>query len=137
MIATAASTLSGFAGYLLGHFLWDLIGSWVIPHLVSAASFAHLSAHFQMYEQWAVFFGALVPFPLKALSLVAGVFHLGAIPFVTYLAAARLVRFALIGGAMALWGVQVKQFVDKHFHRLFMLVGAKIAIAFFFFWVWV
>ncbi len=135
MIATLASTLSGLVGYLFGHFLWDLIGGWVVPHLISTSTFARFSAHFQLYETGAVFLGGLLPFPLKALSLVAGVFHLGILPFITYLAAARLLRFALIGCTMALWGERVKLFVDRHFHRIFMVLGAKIAAALLFFWV--
>jgi len=133
-IATIASVLSGLVGYLLGHFLWDLVGSWVIPHLVSQGSFDRLSGHFHQYEHWALFFGALIPFPLKALSLVAGVFQLGIVPFTIFFATGRLVRFVLVGGAMALWGEKVKLFVDRHFHRIFMLIGAKVAMAFLFFW---
>lgn len=134
LIATITSTLSGLVGYLFGHFLWDLIGTWVVPHFISQAAFAQISTHLDDYEAFAVFVGGLIPFPLKALSLVAGVFQLGVLPFVTCLAAARLIRFSLIGGAMALWGEKVKLFVDRHFHRLFMLVGAKIAAAFLFVW---
>jgi hypothetical protein len=36
---------------------------------------------------------------------------------------------------MALLGEKVKIFVDRHFHRLFMLIGAKVAIALLFFWI--
>lgn len=135
LIATFASVASGAAGYLLGHFLWDLMGGWVVPHLISVATFERLSSHLQLYESWAVFFGGLIPFPMKALSIVAGVFQLGIFSFITYLTAARLIRFALIGAAMAMWGEKVKIFVDRHFHRLFVLLGAKIAVALLFFWV--
>lgn len=135
MIATLASTISGLVGYLFGHFLWDLVGNWVVPHIISTGTFDRLSGHMVEYENWAVFFGALIPFPLKALSLVGGVFHLGIFPFITFLAAARLIRFALIGGLMAVWGEKVKIFVDKHFHRIFMVIGAKVAVAILFFWV--
>jgi membrane protein YqaA with SNARE-associated domain len=135
MIATIASTLSGLVGYLFGHFLWDLIGTWVVPHIISTSVFAKISLHMQQYENWAIFFGALIPFPLKALSLVAGVFQLGIGPFVTFFALARLIRFSIIGGAMAMWGEKVKSFIDRHFHRIFILIGAKFAIAMFFFWV--
>lgn len=133
-IAAIASTLSGLMGYLLGHFLWDLIGPYVVPHLISTSFFDRLSLHFQLYENWAVFFGALLPFPLKALSLVAGIFHLGIMPFAICLGLARLVRFSLVGGAMALWGESVKKFVERHFHRIVVVIGAKIAAAFLFFW---
>lgn len=134
LVATFASAISGMIGYLFGHFLWDLIENWVIPHLISTATFTHLSDQLNQYEAWAVFFGGLIPIPLKALSLVSGVFQIGLLPFATYLALARLVRFSLIGAIVAKWGEPVKEFVDRHFHRLFMLVGAKIAVFFLFFW---
>lgn len=134
LLATLASTISGLAGYLVGHFLWDLIGGWVVPHLISTSFFEKLAGHFQMYESWAVFFGALLPLPLKALSVAAGVFNLGIGPFITYMAIARFLRFSLIGAAMAFWGEKVKVFLDKHFHRLFVLIGAKVALVSIFLW---
>lgn len=134
-LATVFSTISGLMGYLAGHFLWDLIGPYVVPHLISAASFAKAAAHLQQYEHGAIFLGALLPFPLKILSLSAGVFELGVVPFLAYFLMARFIRFLLIGGAMMIWGEKVKIFVDKHFHRVLVLLGAKIAMAFSFFWV--
>ncbi len=134
-IAAVASLASGVIGYLMGHFLWDLLGSYIVPYLISTSQFDRISTHFQAYENWAVFFGAFFPFPLKAVSLIAGVFHLGVLPFVLYLAAARFLRFFLIGSAMALWGEKVKDFVERHFHRILMVVGAKVAAALLFFWI--
>lgn len=135
MIATLASTFSGLIGYLFGQFLWDLAHGWVIPHLISAGSFEKISGHILHYENWAIFFGSLLPFPLKVLSLASGVFELGILPFVTCLAAARVLRFAIVGISMAFWGEKVKKLLDRHFHSLFILLGAKTALAFLFFWV--
>jgi membrane protein YqaA with SNARE-associated domain len=135
LIAAICSTLSGVIGYLLGHFLWDLIGSYIVPHLISSASFKTMALHFQNYENWAVFLGALFPFPLKALSLSAGVFHVDLFPFICCFFVARLLRFFLVGGAMVLWGEKVKLFLDKHFQRVLLLIGVKIAAAFLFFWI--
>jgi len=134
ILATLASTCSGLIGYLLGHFLWDMIGSYVVPHLISTSSFEHISHQFQTYENWTVFIGALIPFPLKALSLGAGVFQLGISSFLLWFFLARLVRFSLIGGLMYLFGEPVKQFVDRHFHRIFLAIGAKVAAVFLLFW---
>jgi len=133
-IAAIASVFSGLIGYLAGHFLWDLIGSYVVPHLVSSSSFSHLSNHFQLYENWAVFIGGLVPFPLKALSLTAGVFHLGLLPFFLCLSCARILRFLLVGTAILLWGESIKNFVERHFHRIIFIIGAKMAMIFLLFW---
>lgn len=135
LIAAFASTLSGLCGYLFGHFLWDLIGTYVVPHLISPATFDRFEHHYQAYESLAVFLGAFLPLPLKALSLSAGIFHLALTPFLSYLLLARLFRFALVGGSMLLWGEQVKTFVDRHFHRIILVLGAKIAMAYAIFWI--
>lgn len=134
LIATVGSTVSAVGGYLLGHFLWDLIGPYVVPHLISTASFARMTFHVQEYEEGAVFLGSLLPLPLKALSLVAGVFHLDLLPFIACVFGARLLRFTLVGGSMILWGERIKLFVERHFRRIAMLIGAKVAMAFLFFW---
>lgn len=134
-IAAFASTLSGLIGYFLGHFVWDFVGPYIVPHLISTASFAKVSSHFQQYENWAVFFGSLLPFPLKVLSIGAGVFQLGPLTFALWMAAARLVRFSLVGGAMFLWGEKVKNFIDRHFHRIVLVIGAKVIMALVFLWI--
>jgi len=135
MIASVASTVSGLCGYLLGHFLWDLIGPYVVPHLISALAFEHFAVHYQNFENWAIFIGSFLPLPMKVLSLSAGIFHLGLPSFLGFLFLARFLRFALVGGAMYLWGEQVKTFVDRHFRGLFLIIGAKIAIGFAFFYL--
>jgi membrane protein YqaA with SNARE-associated domain len=134
-IAAIASTISGMVGYLLGHFLWDVIGSYVVPTLISASLFDRMSGHFQLYENWAVFFGSLLPFPLKALSISAGVFHLGLTPFLGYLLMARFLRFAIVGSAMLIWGEQLKNFIERHFRWLMFLLGAKITLALIFIYI--
>lgn len=134
LVASGASVISGTCGYLLGHLLWDMIGDFVIPHLISMATFAKMASQLQTNENWAIFLSSLLPFPLKLVSLTAGVFHLEFLPFITALSIARLFRFALVGGAMLIGGERVRSFVDRHFHRLLLLVGAKVAAGFVFFW---
>lgn len=134
LIAAFASAISGLLGYLIGHFLWDLIDSYIVPQWISASLFNKISFHFQTYEGGAVFLGSLLPFPLKALSVVAGVFDLGALSFTLYLLAARLVRFGLIAIASLFWGEKMKDLLDRHFHRIALAIGAKIAAAFLFLW---
>ena len=134
-LAAVCSTISGLAGYIIGNSLWHLLGSYIVPNLVSVASFTHISNQFQHYEHWAVFFGTLIPFPLKVLSLSAGVFQLGIPTFVAYMLLARLLRFSLLGASMFIWGPKVKILLDKHFHHVILLIAAKTALIFFAFWM--
>lgn len=128
-VAAITSTISGLMGYAVGYFLWDLIGSYVVPHLISASLFANMSQHLQAHEGLAIFIGALAPLPIKALSLASGVFHLALPSYLAYMLTARFCRFFLIGGGMCLWGEKGKVFLEQHFHRVVVAIGAKIAIA--------
>jgi len=134
-IAAVASVFSATAGYMLGHLLWDVVGPHIVPALISSGAFDRMTHHLEHYEQWAVFLGSLLPFPIKVLSLAAGVFHLPFVPFVVSVFSARLLRFMLVAGAAVLGGEKVKQFVDRHFHRIVLLVGAKVVAVFLFVWV--
>lgn len=133
-IAVVASTLSGLIGYSIGYLLWDWVSPYLIPHWIGAASFAKISHQLQMYEEGAVFLGALLPFPLKILSLAAGVFHLHPLPFLAALLTARVLRFFSLGTALALWGERIKAFLDRHFRKFFLAIGLKVAVALSFLW---
>lgn len=134
-IAAIMSTLSGVMGYFLGHFLWDFIGPYVVPYLISDSFFERLSTHLQAYTSWAVFLGSVLPFPLKAVSLTSGAFHLNVPGFIIGLLAARLIRFTFIGSVLLLWGERVKIFIDKHFHNISVVILIKIVAAILFFWL--
>ena len=135
LIAAVASLFGACVGYFLGHFLWEWIGPYIVPNLISLSLFNQIGIHFQQYESWAVFLGALLPFPLKALSLTAGVFHLPLLSFICCLAAARLLRFMIVGAAMAFWGEKVKMFMDRHFHLMMILIAVKATLALGIFWI--
>jgi len=134
LIASVASTLSGILGYLIGHFLWDLLNPYLVPHLISASYFAQVTDYLQNYSSWAVFITSLLPLPLKAISLASGTFHLHLGGFIFGLLAARLIRFTFIGMIVLRWGQKVKMFLDKHHHNLSMMLILKLVAAAIFIW---
>lgn len=134
-IATIASTLCAIVGYFIGYFLWDTIGSFIVGHLISTEFFNRLVSHYNLYENWVVLIGSFLPLPFKAIVLSAGFCQVGLISFITCVFIARGARFFGIAQLMYLWGPEVKDFVDRHFNRIVVAVGAKIAIIFTFFWV--
>lgn len=133
-IATVASTLSGILGFFLGLLAWDFLNPYVIGHLVSADFFNRICEHYTQYQSWAVFIGALIPLPFKVIALSAGVCGLNVFSFITSIFLARLLRFFLIAKATYKWGIQIKSLLDRHMSRFIFALGAKIALAFAFFW---
>lgn len=134
MMATLASALTGITGYYLGHLAWDFLEPYVLDHWISSSMFNRITDHYQAIQNWAVFLGALLPVPYKAVTLSAGVCHLAFPPFLAAILAARWARFFLIAKAIEKWGVQIKSFVDRHFHRFMIALGIKIAFVLSFFW---
>ncbi len=133
-IATVACTLGGVIGYFLGLLVWDVISPYVLGYLISFDFFDKICAHYNLYQNWAVFIGAFLPLPFKAVALSAGVCHLNLLHFISFVFLARLCRFFLIAKAIDVWGVQIKIFLDKYLGRVVMALGAKVAILFTFFW---
>jgi len=134
LMATLASAITGATGYFLGHLAWDFLGPYVLDHWISSDFFQRICAHYMEVQNVAVFVGSLIPIPFKAVTLSAGVCHLNFIPFIGAVIAARLVRFFLIAKATEKWGLQIKGFIDKHFHKFVVAVALKIGFALSFFW---
>jgi membrane protein YqaA with SNARE-associated domain len=135
LVATLTSVITGLFGYLIGYFLWDALGPYIIGHLISQQFFDRLVYHYNLYEHWAVFLGSFLPLPFKAISISAGFCQLPLLPYVICVFFARAFRFFAVAGMMQRWGAEIKAFVDRHFKKVVMAFGAKIAITFTFFWL--
>src|SRR5580704_15341597 len=60
-VGSVASTISGAVGYLIGFFLWDAIGPFVVSHLISESFFNRLVDHYNQYQSLAVLIGSFLP----------------------------------------------------------------------------
>jgi len=132
--ATLASLGTATIGYFAGYWLWDAIGSFVVGHVISEQFFARLVDHYSNHEHLAVFIGSLLPIPFKAITVSAGFCQLSFWSFAVSIFFARALRFFLVAEMMQHWGVRIKTFIDRHFGRIIMALGAKIALTFTFFW---
>lgn len=135
LMATLASTITATVGYLIGYLLWDTVGPYLIGNLISAQFFDRLVSHYNLYEHWAVLIGSILPMPFKIVTISAGFCQLPFLPFIVFVVIARTLRFFCIAEMMRLWGAQIKSFVDRHFNRILVAVGAKIALGMAFFWM--
>ncbi|MBS0649140.1 MAG: DedA family protein [Verrucomicrobia bacterium] len=134
LVATVGSISCAVVGYFLGKAAWDFLSPYVLDRMISTSFFERICNHYLSHQHPAVFVGSLLPIPFKAVTLSAGVCKLALLPFLGMVLLARSARFFLIAKVVQRWGVQIKSFVDKHFHRFIVAVGAKIALALTFFW---
>ena len=134
-VATLVSICVACVGYGIGLLLWDTIGPFIVKHILSEESFNTFVQHYNLHENLAVFFGSLLPIPFKAVTLSAGFCHLSLGSFILFVGIARSLRFFSIAEAMYRWEAPIKKFIDRHFNRLLVGLGIKIALSFSFFWI--
>lgn len=134
-LATCVSICVACIGYGIGLLLWDVIGPFIVKHLLSQDSFNTFVQHYNSHANLAAFFGSLLPIPFKVVALSAGFCQLSLTSFLLFVALARALRFFTLAEAMYRWEVPIKKFIDRHFNRLLLGFGIKIGLSFSFFWI--
>lgn len=121
-VTTAASTLGGLFGYLIG---WlggrPLLLRWVGPARVQMIHDA-----FQKYEAWAIAIAGFTPIPYKVFTISAGAFYVNVRTFVVASILSRGARFFLVAGAIQLAGPRIKPFIERYFDALAMAFVALL-----------
>ena len=124
-LCTVASVVGGIAGYMIGYFLYETIGRWVID-------FYHLTDRFEALRQTFVDYGAeiliikgMTPIPYKLLTITAGVAKLNMWVFIGASIISRSMRFFLVTALLYWFGTPIRDFIEK---RL-TLVTSVFAVA--------
>ena len=125
-VATLASVTGGFAGYLIGAYAWQSVGSTLITWIISEKTFLQAVETYHAYQNWAVLIAGFTPLPYKAITLSAGFCRLPLLPFLVCSLIARGARFFLLAGAIHLWGSGIKIFIDRYFNQLVVLFSLLI-----------
>ncbi|MCG5240189.1 YqaA family protein [Azospirillum doebereinerae] len=112
-ICTLASVVGGIAGYMIGFFLYETVGRWVID-------FYHLTDKFEALRQTFVDYGAeiliikgMTPIPYKLLTITAGVAHLPLWVFIGASVISRSMRFFLVAALLYFFGEPIRAFIEK------------------------
>ena len=129
-VATVSSVVGGMFGYFIGLAMWDTIGVKLVTWLISEATFNEIVAKYALYQNWAVLIAGFTPMPYKAVTISAGFCKLPFLPFVIYSTIARGARFFMVAGAISLWGIAIKKFIDKHFNYLVIAFVLIVVMSF-------
>ena len=121
LAATIGSIIGGLITYLIGLWLFDTVGIWLIEHFASMEKFELTKTLFNKYGIMIIILTAVTPVPYKMLALCAGFLHYPLIIFLGVSAIFRTGRFAIIG--WLLWRFQDKanNLVKKYSWQLTIL----------------
>ena len=95
-LATVASVLGGYFGYLIGVFGYDLIAKPILTFYGYMSQFDVFKGYYHEWGAWIVFGAGLTPFPYKVVTIASGVVHLDLLVFTVASVLARGGRFFLV-----------------------------------------
>lgn len=129
---TVASALGAIVGYLIGYELWSLIGEGMIAFYGYEHAFALYQGLIAAWGPWIIILKGLTPIPFKIVAIGAGVASMNPALFFVAAVLGRALHFAMLAGAIALWGDRAKALVTRY-HRwlvplLVLVVTAVMAI---------
>lgn len=132
-LATLGSVLGGLTSYTIGSYLWDHVGESVIHNyyvncVLSPERFNDLSLKYQNNAIGTILIAGFIPGPYKAATLAAGFCKLSLGPFVFAAMMARGSRFYLCAFACMLFGEKIKNYFNKYFKWILLLVATLIII---------
>jgi membrane protein YqaA with SNARE-associated domain len=124
-ICTITSVLGGVAGYLIGYFLFDLVGQPLLSFYGYGGKFQDFAARYNEWGAWIVFIAGVTPFPYKVITIASGVTHLNIFVFIVASIAARAARFYAVAGLLYLYGPAVRNLIER---RLGLIATLAVAL---------
>lgn len=125
-ICTVASVVGGIAGYMIGFFLYETIGRWVIDVYHLEAQFATLRDTFVQYGAEILIIKGMTPIPYKLLTITAGVAQLDLWVFIGASIISRSMRFFLVAALLYWFGEPIRNFIEKRLTLVTSLFAAAL-----------
>ncbi|MBW7850347.1 MAG: DedA family protein [Rhodospirillales bacterium] len=123
-VATVASVLGGYLGYVIGFFLFETVGQAVIDFYRLQEGFVTFRDTFNTYGGWIVLIKGMTPIPYKLITITAGVTHLDLGVFTVSSLGSRAIRFFLVAALLWQFGPPIRDFIER---RLKLVTTAFVA----------
>ena len=120
-LATFASVIGGYFGYIIGSCFFDLIAKPLLEMYNALNQFKEFENYYHLYGAWIVFGAGITPFPYKIITIASGVVHLFLFIFTIASILARGIRFFLVAWLLKKYGAPMKVFIEKNLGWLSVL----------------
>ena len=133
-ITTAGSTLGAAVGYGIGFLLLASVGQPIIEFYGLTSQYIKAEDWFAAYGVAIVLIAGFSPIPFKVITIAAGAFGLAFIPFILAALASRGARFFLEAAILRWGGDRLRNFVEKHFELMTILITLLVVAGFVVIW---
>jgi len=113
-ICIVASSLGAMLGYLIGHWLWSIVGAPLVEFYGYGARFARYQ---KLVSHWGfaiIIAKAFTPIPFKIAAIAAGVGAMNPVSFIVATVLGRTLHFTMVGALLTLCGTRVLALIARY-----------------------
>jgi membrane protein YqaA with SNARE-associated domain len=112
-VCTFASVAGGVLGYIIGAYLYDSIGLWLIKLYGYGDKVDAFRAAYAQWGTWIILLKGLTPIPYKIVTIASGFAAYPFIPFVLLSVIARGTRFFAVAFLLNRYGPQARVIIEE------------------------
>lgn len=116
--AAIGSLIGGVIAYLIGVFLYESVGMWIIENFSSMERFDAARQMFDRHGILIIVLTAVTPIPYKLIGICAGIMNYPIWIFIGVSALFRTTRFAIVGFLLWRYQARANEIVKKYFWPL-------------------
>ncbi len=125
-ICSLFSVLGAVLGYYIGFYLWNSVHEFFFEYLFKESSFNYVGELYHQNSFLTILTAAFTPIPFKVFTVAGGVFKISLFDLVIASAIGRSARFFIEGGLFYFFGPTIKDFIEKYFNLLTILLTVLI-----------
>ena len=123
LITTVFSVIGGISGYLIGIFLWDLLGEPIINFYSLNEKFDIFKSSYNQNGAIIVFIAGISPIPYKLITIASGGLNLNFYIFLLSSIFSRGLRFFIVAGLLRVFGQPARKIIEKNLTITTSIIG--------------
>ena len=126
-LCTWTSVLGGVVGYLIGAWLYDSVGQWLINLYGYGDKVEVFRETYRLYGAWIILLKGLTPIPYKLVTISSGFVGYNFIWFVVLSVITRGARFYVLAFLLHRYGAQARVIIERRL-GLWTAIGAGVVV---------
>jgi len=127
-LCTLTSVAGGVLGYLIGAYLYDSVGLWLMQLYGYGDKVEAFRAAYAEWGAWIILLKGMTPIPYKIVTIASGFAAYPLLPFILLSIVARGMRFYLIAFLLNRYGPRARVILEERL-GFWVTVGAVILVA--------
>jgi membrane protein YqaA with SNARE-associated domain len=126
-VCTVTSVAGGVLGYVIGAYLYDSVGLWLMQLYGYGEKVEAFRAAYAEWGAWIIVLKGMTPIPYKIVTIASGFADYPLIPFILLSFVARGMRFYLVAFLLHRYGPQARVILEERL-GMWTAIGAVVVI---------